>query len=208
MATISDTGKFWRPDEPDKKMPGLLTFDEAGGRVELSGELGDIDSFKATNLQQYRRLIGESQREIYTLDGCRRRRYSTGSANGVISNLELQVQTILVGEQFDAGDELAFDSIEMRPAFLENWAPADWLDEEYCWREQETRERAQLTVKQVEPETAQIMDSLKLTIGSRFHISGDGIPLAHFIMVDIVASSPTGSCRWASSVISRMTSRI
>lgn len=83
------------------------------------------------------------------------------------------MQTILVGEQFDAGDELAFDSIEMRPAFLEHWAPADWLDEEYCWREQETRERAQLTVKQVEPETTQIMDSLKLTIGSSFHISGD-----------------------------------
>lgn len=85
MATISDTGKFWRPDEPDKKMHGLLTFDEAGGRVELSGELGDIDAFETTNLQQYRRLIGESQKEIYTLDGCRLRRGSTGSANGVIS---------------------------------------------------------------------------------------------------------------------------
>jgi len=35
MATISDKGVFWRSDEPDKKMHGLLTFDEAGGRVEL-----------------------------------------------------------------------------------------------------------------------------------------------------------------------------
>lgn len=110
MATISDTGKFWRSDEPDKKMHGLLTFDEAGGRVELSGELGDIDSFEATNLQQYRRLIGQSQKEIYTLDGCRLRRRSTGSTNGVISNLELWVQTILVGAEFDAGEELAFDT--------------------------------------------------------------------------------------------------
>lgn len=40
-------------------------------------------------------------------------------------------------------------------------------------REQKTRGHTQLTVKQVEPETAQIMDSLKLTIGSSFHISGD-----------------------------------
>ena len=126
-----------------------------------------------TNPRQYRRLIGESQKEIYTLDNCRLRRGSTGSANGMISNLELRVQTIIVGAEFDAGDELAFDSIEVRPAFLERWAPADWLDEEYYWREQGTRGRVQLTVKQVGPETAQIMNSLKLTIGSSFHVSGD-----------------------------------
>ena len=109
----------------------------------MSGELGDIDAFEATNLRQYRRLIGESQKEIYTLDNCRLRRGSTGSANGMISNLELRVQTIIVGAEFDAGDELAFDSIEVRPAFLERWAPADWLDEEYYWREQGTRGRVQ-----------------------------------------------------------------
>lgn len=167
MATISDTGVFWRPNEPDKKMHGLLTFDEEGGRVELSGELGGTNPFAAENLKQYRRLVGESQKKIYTLDGCRLRRGSTGASGAIVfSNLELWVQTIIAGAEFDAGDELAFDSIEVRPTFLERWAPADWLDEECYWREREARGHAQLTVRQVEPETAQIMDSLRLTIGS------------------------------------------
>lgn len=47
-----------------------------------------------------------------------------------------RVQTIIVDAEFDAGDELAFDSIELRPAFLERWTPADWLGEEHYWREQ------------------------------------------------------------------------
>lgn len=167
MATISGPGAFWLSGEPEKRMHGRLTFDAAGGRVELFGELGRIDAFEASSLGKYRRLIGDFQGEICTLDGCRPR--SVNEFGG-----ELRVQTIIVGAGFDAEEELAFDSVEVRPAFLERWAPADWLDEEPRMREQETRRQPQLTVKQVKPETAQIMDSLKLTIGSRFHVSGDG----------------------------------
>src|SRR6266496_576974 len=178
--SIDEQVMFYRPEEPDKKASGRLVFNKDGGRAELFGDLGGPDLFLSSNgWRQSRRLVAESQKKRYTLDGCY---FKSGRATAIgpaADTLTLNVQTVIEGIGFEAGENLAFTGINVSPRYLERWSPKDWLSETLYTAEQEKNGNAVLKVNHVEPEIAQIND-LTIKLGNSFSISGDCYEIRSF----------------------------
>ena len=65
------SGNFWRPSEPDEKLPGTLSISD-GGSIEL-----EVDGIFSAHNDDLKRIVGQIEKdELVTLDTCYHKRIS------------------------------------------------------------------------------------------------------------------------------------
>ena len=112
-------GHWWLPEEPDRRVPGVLSIDRLRkSQLELIGHLGgELDSLYA---ERYQRVLGIStDGKLFTLMDCVVVN-STMSWHGSGSE-RLNVQFVYLGACYDSSDDILFDGFTVRYGNLENW---------------------------------------------------------------------------------------
>ncbi|MGI5421217.1 HEPN domain-containing protein [Actinomadura luteofluorescens] len=120
METLSFEGEFWLPNNPDRKVAGVLNFSqENGGELSLIGSFSDVSAFLLEGAQNPGRIIGHSDKNIYTLDQCFQT-YSQFTLRG--KRQKFHVGLIIEGAAYAEDEPLEFDGIGVEVANFLNWA--------------------------------------------------------------------------------------
>ena len=131
MKELDVEGLFWRPEEPERKIAGRLRFDQTDGAT-LS--LVEPMRFNATGVTRVpitdllaggpeagdaARLLGMTESQVLTLDGC----FPAGSSMG--SNLMIKrryrVTTVLTGVDLGREEPMSFTSASVELSNLASW---------------------------------------------------------------------------------------
>lgn len=111
-------GEWWLPAEPERRVPGVLSFSQqAGGVLKLIGRLGALGAGGMA--------LGNAGDRAVTLLDCRTRSLQRSTP---------QVHTLSVGQivsgiWFDAGEPIEFDRCTVHLRHLTEWSGVDGLSE-------------------------------------------------------------------------------
>jgi len=137
MDVDEETGWFWLPRRPDRKIPGVLTFDPVrGGKLTLVGGLVEVEevagvvtdngTIKVTIGEDtleaagtYDRVIGIADSTPVTLEQCVQIHRVGGMFAGTTKQI-LQVGRVLRGAQFDSGMP-GGDDLQIGLEWLAEW---------------------------------------------------------------------------------------
>lgn len=123
MESFEHLGYFWRPEEPEKKIPGKLSFDYANGaELELLGSFTEGAFGRSSIIHGH--ITGNYQR--VTLSDCRSR-VIRSSRNRDINETKWHFERIYMCKKhwFNNIEELAFDSITVSFTHLSDWMLQD-----------------------------------------------------------------------------------
>lgn len=129
------TGQWWRPDDPENKMPGVLSYDpDSGMRLDLIGGWDNHVSFPGTNggmvvtnnTRDWPIIHGIGDgKKITLLDtfGTSAQTFDLGrSPFGVPDKQKIVVNNVLVGCHLADGDEQAFLAAAVAAEYLTHWS--------------------------------------------------------------------------------------
>ncbi|MGX5660318.1 ApeA N-terminal domain 1-containing protein [Castellaniella ginsengisoli] len=113
-------GFFWLPDNPDKKIPGILTI-KNGGEIELEiVGLFRSDKEELLGNNSYDRIAGDIEKDgLVTLDKCFYTKKSI--AFGGISKSKIHVGYVLSGVAYEPGEDVLFDRFSFSTDCLNEW---------------------------------------------------------------------------------------
>lgn len=135
------TGQWWRPEDPDNKVPGVLTYSpDKGLRLRLIGgwqynvtRPGKNGSTVVTDeLQHWPVVVGIGDGKFITLLSVHvtaARSFSLGEMFGTPDKLELRAQTALVGVHMDDPDEPAFTAASAHVEDMTVWSRRTGIQE-------------------------------------------------------------------------------
>lgn len=138
------TGEWWLPDDPDTKVPGVLSFSpDEGLRLHLIGgwdyqitHPGENGSTIVTDeLKQWQVVLGTGDGKAITLLGVSvitARSYGFGLF-GPPAKLELRASIGLVGVYMDDPDEMAFVAASADIEDLTVWSRRSGIEETHHW---------------------------------------------------------------------------
>ena len=117
------SGYFWRPSEPDRKLPGTLSISD-GGHIELEviGRFGGrIEVSLNADLNPIERIVGHIEKDgEVTLDDCY---YKTlpHSLTGGISKSLIHVGKVFIGARYDEGESPVFNTLTFSVEGIDEW---------------------------------------------------------------------------------------
>ena len=117
------SGYFWRPSEPDRKLPGTLSISD-GGHIELEviGRFGGrIEVSLNADLNPIERIVGHIEKDgEVTLDDCY---YKTlpHSLTGGISKSLIHVGKVFIGARYDEGEGPVFNTLTFSVEGIDEW---------------------------------------------------------------------------------------
>ena len=116
MTLLDVMGQFWLATKPDNKVPGRLTIDEENNaKLDLLSSLYEMaDAFRFDD--QPVRILGNSGGKAFTIDRCFRVPLS-----GINTNEKYSSPLVLEGIHFDENEAMEFDSLTVKPNYLEQW---------------------------------------------------------------------------------------
>jgi len=135
------TGEWWRPEDPDGKLPGVLTFSpEDGLRLKLIGgwdynvtHPGQNGSTIVTDeLQRWPVIVGVADGKLITLMSVQvvtARSFGIGGMFGKPDKLELRAHTALVGVHMDDPNEPAFIAASAHVEDMTLWSRRTGIQE-------------------------------------------------------------------------------
>lgn len=116
MSDVEAFGWFWLPDDPENKLPGLLTFSARdGGELRLLGAFERLDHLRGG--AGLHRVLGEAGSQGFTLENCFQRRRTLGSQNEQV----LFVNYLIRDLHYDPDEELRFARVTFRLTRLRGW---------------------------------------------------------------------------------------
>jgi hypothetical protein len=139
------TGEWWLPDDPEKKVPGVLSYSpEKGLRLSLIGgwdyhvtRPGKNGSTIVTDsLQRWPMVLGTGDGKAITLlsiSVVTARSFGFGSLFGSPEKLELRAGTALVGVYREAPNEVAFTAASADVEDLTVWSRRTGIKETQHW---------------------------------------------------------------------------
>ncbi len=139
------TGEWWLPDDPEKKVPGVLSYSpENGLRLRLIGgwdyhvtRPGKNGSTIVTDsLQRWPMVLGTGDGKAITLLSASvvtARSFGFGSVFGAPEKLELRADTALVGVYMEAPNEVAFTAASANVEGLTVWSRRTGIKETHHW---------------------------------------------------------------------------
>jgi len=139
------TGEWWLPDDPNTKVPGVLSFSpDEGLRLRLIGgwdyqvtHPGENGSTIVTDeLKQWQMVLGTGDGEAMTLLGVgvvTARSHGFGGLFGPPAKLELRAGIGLVGVYMDDPDEAAFVAASAHVEDLTVWSRRSGIEETHHW---------------------------------------------------------------------------
>ena len=124
------SGYFWRPSEPDRKLPGTLSISD-GGNIELEvlHQLDDMSPpFSDVRFVGFddggKRIVGVIKnndilnKKMVTLENCYYKRLGSGS----LATSLIRVSMVFIGaESYDEGDVPLFNSLTFSVEGIEEW---------------------------------------------------------------------------------------
>jgi len=117
---VSHSGVWWVPQEPDKKVSGILNFKPAERiTLNLIGSLAEIEYF-GNKMNEIPIILGITDTSknitLYKNYGIE----SSISSVGIISST-YEVEYVLLGKHFDSADSIKFSEIHVNYTNLEEW---------------------------------------------------------------------------------------
>jgi hypothetical protein len=139
------TGEWWLPDDPETKLPGVLSFSpDEGLRLRLIGGWDHIVTHPGQNgstivtdeLKRWPMVLGTADGKAITLlsvSVVTAKSYGLGGLFGPADKLELGASTGLVGVYMDAPDEPAFIAASADVEDLTVWSRRSGIGETHHW---------------------------------------------------------------------------
>lgn len=111
-------GEFWLPDDPDTKVPGVITSSPSDGTtLSLIGSFTDImDKLHQRQSPDYRRIVGETVRGYLTLDDCH-----LTFENPFQQRQRFVVSRLLVNFAYDRDEPVKLDRLTVRLSDFARW---------------------------------------------------------------------------------------
>ena len=117
------SGYFWRPSEPDRKLPGTLSISD-GGHIELEviGRFGGrIEVSLNADLNPIERIVGHIEKDGFvTLDDCYYKTLPL-SLMGDISKSLIHVGKVFTGVRYDEGESPVFNTLTFSVEGIDEW---------------------------------------------------------------------------------------
>jgi len=128
-------GHFWLPAQPDKQIAGILKFDrDSGGTLSLIGNFRDENEMFSEPAQEVARIVGQTDKKLYTLDGCLTKQSSIQIFSGV-GRQQFSVSRIIEGALYEPGEEVTVDTMTVSYTYLLNWTNLSGISTEITFRE-------------------------------------------------------------------------
>lgn len=169
---IKKSGYFWRPSEPDRKLPGTLSISD-GGHIELEviGRFGGrIEVSLNANLNPIERLVGHIEKdEAVTLDGCYYKTLPLGI--GGVSKSLIRVSRVLIGATYDEDEPTVFNTLTFSVEGIDEWVGISGISVDYQLDER----TATISYQPPEDISINLDDGMRLLI--TFHWTLPGFPI-------------------------------
>ena len=147
-------GYWWRPSDPDNRIPGTLKFSQDEIRLELLGAFEEIKPGPIGGTDDEPRILGLSKdRKKITLERCL----------GLGQRINLPGFTVttygphmgLVGAWYEPDEQVRFDEVYARFSDLDTWAVSSGFGHEMHW-DAEGKSVTKLDVSYTPPEAVEV----------------------------------------------------
>ena len=134
------SGYFWRPSEPDRKLPGTLSISD-GGHIELEviGRFGGrIEVSLNADLNPIERIVGhietiEKDQKV-TLDDCYYKSLPLSLTGGISKSL-IHVGKVFTGVRYDEGESPVFNTLTFSVEGIDEWVGISGISVEHHFEE-------------------------------------------------------------------------
>ena len=134
------SGLFWRPSEPDRKLPGTLSISD-GGHIELGvfGQFGGrIEISPNVDLNPIERIVGyikhTGEDKYVTLDDCRYTLPLDPIMGGISKSL-IHVGKVFIGVGYDECERPVFNALTFSVEGIDEWVGISGLSAERHFEE-------------------------------------------------------------------------
>ncbi len=117
MESFEDRGYWWLPEDPERKLAGILSFSqEEGGKLELWGTLGGANDF---SFRTHSLVLGEAvNHRTVTLADCFTKNINSSGSNDFA---EYRVHAVYDGIHAGNESDLLFDQVQFGLSYLNEW---------------------------------------------------------------------------------------
>ena len=134
---IKRLGYFWRPSEPDRKLPGTLSISD-GGHIELEviGRFGGrIEVSLNADLNPIERIVGHIEKdEFVTLDDCYYKTLPLSLMGGISKSL-IHVGKVFIGVRYNEGESPVFNTLTFSVEGIDEWVGISGISVEHHFEE-------------------------------------------------------------------------
>ena len=167
------SGYFWRPSEPDRKLPGTLSISDEGHiELEVIGRFGGrIEVSLNADLNPIERIVGHIEKDGFvTLDDCY---YKTlpHSLTGGISKSLIHVGKVFIGARYDEGESPVFNTLTFSVEGIDEWIGRSGINVDHQFEER----TATISYQPPEDIPLNLGDGMQLLI--TFHWTLPGFPI-------------------------------
>ena len=167
------SGYFWRPSEPDRKLPGALSISD-GGHIELEviGRFGGrIEVSLNADLNPIERIVGHIEKdEFVTLDDCYYKTLPLSLMGGISKSL-IHVGKVFTGIGYDEDEIPRFNSVTFSVEGLDEWIGISGISAEWHFEE------STATISYQPPEDISINLDNGMRLLITFHWTPPGAPI-------------------------------
>ena len=167
------SGYFWRPSEPDRKLPGTLSISD-GGHIELEviGRFGGrIEVSLNADLNPIERIVGHIEKDGFvTLDDCYYKTLPL-SLIGDISKSLIHVGKVFIGVRYDEGESPVFNTLTFSVEGIDEWVGISGISVEHHFEER----TATISYQPPEDISLDLDNGMRLLI--TFHWTLPGAPI-------------------------------
>ena len=167
------SGYFWRPSEPDRKLPGTLSISD-GGHIELEviGRFGGrIEVSLNTDLNPIERIVGHIEKdEFVTLDDCYYKTLPLSLMGGISKSL-IHVGKVFTGVRYDEGESPVFNALTFSVEGIDEWVGISGISFEPHFEES----TATISYQRPEDISINLDNGMRLLI--TFHWTPPGAPI-------------------------------
>ena len=167
------SGCFWRPSEPDRKLPGTLSISD-GGHIELEviGRFGGrIEVSLNADLNPIERIVGHIEKdEFVTLDDCYYKTLPLSLMGGISKSL-IHVGKVFIGVRYDEGESPVFNTLTFSVEGIDEWVGISGISFEPHFEES----TATISYQRPEDISINLDNGMRLLI--TFHWTPPGFPV-------------------------------
>ncbi|CAM4449672.1 HEPN domain-containing protein [Paenibacillus tarimensis] len=163
-------GFWWKPNNPDKRVAGILTYSMEGINLELFDTLSSVHNTYGMDAQKYDFVLGEcdGNKTITLYDG-----FETKLKMSGIVTSKLTFNKMLIGSHYESVEEMNFHSVSVNYSHIEEWMRYNPFEEIYEFDEGQKLKRFGTTYR-FPPIFEAYVESLEATIKANYHFNTDG----------------------------------
>lgn len=183
-------GEWWLPSQPDRKVPGALSFSPgSGAELELIGVLRSpfepeddgpgmaLTSSGFERAGNYGRICGIASEKAMTLEGC----FQTSTSNILAipagrATERIYVSRIIEGAIFEEGEPVDATAVQVQLLHLPYWIAEGGIEESHLFDSaQEDSPEITLAARLLPDRRVELSDGSTLTLSETVRVTGDRV---------------------------------